>query len=160
MADASVRLSKSDQRLYERAYTAADRGRWTTAHSTASKAREKLPAKVLRWMHMTRCDRNHRFEDIAGFMADNPGWPGIKTLQRNAERAIGAYNAGPGAAKRLFRQNGDPRDVDVDVIDWVESIPYRETRNYVQRVMENIQVYRVRLGESEFAEGIVRDFKR
>ena len=74
--------------------------------------------------------------------------------------AIGAYNAGPGAAKRLIRQNGDPREVDVDVIDGVEFISYQETRNYVQRVMENIQVYRVRLGESEFAEGIVRDFKR
>ena len=48
----------------------------------------------------------------------------------------------------------------LDVIDGVESISYHETRNYVQRVMENIQVYRVRLGESQFAEGIVRDFKR
>lgn len=74
--------------------------------------------------------------------------------------AIAAYNAGPGAAKRWIRQNGDPREADVDVIDWTESIPYRETRNYVQRVMENIQVYRVRLGESQVAEGIVRDLKR
>ena len=74
--------------------------------------------------------------------------------------AIAAYNAGPGAAKRWIRQNGDPRDADVDVIDWVESIPYRETRNYVQRVMENIQVYRLRLGESQVAEGIIRDLQR
>ena len=90
LANASIRLSESDQQLSERAFTAADRGRWTTAHSTASKAREKLPAKVLRWMHMTRRDRSHRFKDIAGFMADNSGWPGMKTLQRNAERAIDA----------------------------------------------------------------------
>jgi soluble lytic murein transglycosylase len=46
------------------------------------------------------------------------------------------------------------------VIDWIESIPYRETRNYVQRVMENIQVYRIRLGEAQLAEGIVRDLQR
>lgn len=74
--------------------------------------------------------------------------------------AIAAYNAGPGAAKRWVRENGDPREADVDVIDWIESIPYRETRNYVQRVMENIQVYRIRLGEAQLAEGIVRDLQR
>jgi soluble lytic murein transglycosylase len=39
---------------------------------------------------------------------------------------------------------GDPRDPNVDPIDWVERIPFAETRNYVQRVMENLQVYRVR----------------
>lgn len=43
------------------------------------------------------------------------------------------------------RQNGDPRSGSVDVIDWIELIPIYETRNYVQRVMENLQIYRVRL---------------
>jgi soluble lytic murein transglycosylase len=42
------------------------------------------------------------------------------------------------------KQYGDPRDPNVDAIDWVERIPFAETRNYVQRVMENLQVYRVR----------------
>jgi soluble lytic murein transglycosylase len=42
---------------------------------------------------------------------------------------------------------GDPRDPNVDPIDWVERIPFAETRNYVQRVMENLQVYRVRMGD-------------
>ena len=41
---------------------------------------------------------------------------------------------------------GDPRDPKVDPIDWVEQIPFSETRNYVQRVLENLQVYRVRFG--------------
>jgi len=41
---------------------------------------------------------------------------------------------------------GDPRDPKVDPVDWVERIPFMETRNYVQRVMENLQVYRVRFG--------------
>ena len=40
---------------------------------------------------------------------------------------------------------GDPRKADTDAVDWVESIPFDETRNYVQRVMENLQVYRSRL---------------
>jgi soluble lytic murein transglycosylase len=42
------------------------------------------------------------------------------------------------------KQHGDPRDPNVDAIDWVERIPLAETRNYVQRVMENLQVYRAR----------------
>lgn len=74
--------------------------------------------------------------------------------------AIASYNAGPSAAKRWVRQFGDPREPGVDVIDWVESIPYRETRNYVQRVLENLQVYRARLGGPMVAEGIVRDLAR
>ena len=43
---------------------------------------------------------------------------------------------------------GDPRDPKVDPVDWVERIPIMETRNYVQRVMENMQVYRMRFGGS------------
>ena len=86
--DASAQLSKSDQRLYERAFAAADGGRWAAAQSTASQARDKLPAKVIRWMHMTRRDSTHRFEDIARFINANPDWPGIKSLRRNAERAM------------------------------------------------------------------------
>src|SRR6266699_3937930 len=43
---------------------------------------------------------------------------------------------------------GDPRDPNVDPIDWVERIPFSETRNYVQRILENLQVYRVRFGGS------------
>src|SRR2546426_9264215 len=56
------------------------------------------------------------------------------------------YNAGRGRVREWVKQRGDPRDPNVDAIDWVERIPFSETRNYVQRVMENLQVYRVRLG--------------
>jgi soluble lytic murein transglycosylase len=42
------------------------------------------------------------------------------------------------------KAHGDPRDPNVDPVDWVERIPFSETRNYVQRVMENMQVYRMR----------------
>jgi soluble lytic murein transglycosylase len=65
--------------------------------------------------------------------------------------AIASYNAGPAAVGRWVRGNGDPRKEDVDLIDWIEMIPYRETRNYVQRVLENLQVYRSRLGLPRFA---------
>ncbi|MEW5422015.1 transglycosylase SLT domain-containing protein [Amorphus sp. 3PC139-8] len=60
-----------------------------------------------------------------------------------------AYNAGRSRAYEWIQRFGDPRDPNVDAIDWVESIPFTETRNYVQRVMENMQVYRERLGSGQ-----------
>ncbi len=56
------------------------------------------------------------------------------------------YNAGRGRVRDWIARFGDPRDPKVDPIDWVEQIPFSETRNYVQRVLENLQVYRVRFG--------------
>ena len=58
-----------------------------------------------------------------------------------------AYNAGRGRVKQWIERYGDPRDPNVDPIDWVERIPFSETRNYVQRVLENMQVYRAQLGQ-------------
>jgi soluble lytic murein transglycosylase len=57
------------------------------------------------------------------------------------------YNAGRGRVQQWVAQHGDPRDPNVDAVDWVERIPFAETRNYVQRVMENLQVYRSRFGD-------------
>jgi soluble lytic murein transglycosylase len=58
-----------------------------------------------------------------------------------------AYNAGPRRAREWVERFGDPRGKSIDqVVDWVERIPFTETRNYVQRVMENYQVYKMRLG--------------
>ena len=57
-----------------------------------------------------------------------------------------AYNAGRGSVKKWVDRYGDPRDPRVDAVDWVELIPFSETRNYVQRIMENLQVYRARFG--------------
>jgi soluble lytic murein transglycosylase len=54
------------------------------------------------------------------------------------------YNAGRGRVRDWVKLYGDPRDPNVDAIDWVERIPLSETRNYVQRVIENLQVYRIR----------------
>lgn len=55
------------------------------------------------------------------------------------------YNAGPSRPERWMDERGDPRLGDVDVVDWIEHIPFRETRNYVMRVSESIPVYRARL---------------
>ncbi len=68
--------------------------------------------------------------------------------------ATAAYNAGPNRVRQWMDTYGDPRQADTDVVDWIESIPFDETRNYVQRVMENLQVYRSRLtkGPSRLAQ--------
>jgi soluble lytic murein transglycosylase len=74
--------------------------------------------------------------------------------------SIASYNAGPGRTVEWLGKNGDPRRKTVDTIDWIESIPFSETRNYVQRVIENVQVYRHRLGGTQIAISIEQDLAR
>ena len=69
----------------------------------------------------------------------------IATWRGSYILAFVAYNAGPRRAKEWIEQYGDPRDLKIDPIDWIERIPISETRNYVQRVLENMQVYRALL---------------
>ncbi len=57
------------------------------------------------------------------------------------------YNAGPSRPARWIEQFGDPRKGAIDVVDWVEMIPFNETRNYVMRVTESLPIYRARLGK-------------
>ncbi|MBI1386210.1 MAG: transglycosylase SLT domain-containing protein [Rhizobiales bacterium] len=61
--------------------------------------------------------------------------------------AIAGYNAGPGRARGWIRENGDPRKAGIDPIDWIERISYLETREYVKKVMANLQIYRALLGD-------------
>ncbi|WP_445304350.1 transglycosylase SLT domain-containing protein [Neorhizobium sp. SOG26] len=68
-----------------------------------------------------------------------------------------AYNAGPRRVSEWIARYGDPRGKGIDeVIDWIERIPFPETRNYVQRVMENYQVYKTRLGQNADIEADLR----
>jgi len=70
----------------------------------------------------------------------------LKEYSGNQIMTFAGYNAGRGRVRDWVKLYGDPRDPKVDPVDWVERIPLSETRNYVQRVMENLKVYRVRFG--------------
>jgi soluble lytic murein transglycosylase len=75
--------------------------------------------------------------------------------------AIAAYNGGPTNVARWRKANGDPlNDATVDLIDWIEAIPLEETRNYVQRVLEGLQVYRWQRGRTVNAADLERDLVR
>lgn len=73
---------------------------------------------------------------------------------------LAGYNAGPGRARQWIREFGDPRNPGVDPIDWIERIPIQETREYVAKVLANVQVYRARLGEADNAIRIGSDLMR
>ena len=63
--------------------------------------------------------------------------------------AIAGYNAGPNRVSRWIKTFGDPRKGEIDIVDWIELIPIYETRNYVQRVLENQAVYRRVLSQNQ-----------
>ena len=73
--------------------------------------------------------------------------------------AIAGYNAGPSRVRQWLRDYGDPRGGNVDMVDWIESIPISETRNYVQHVLENLQIYRGQIGRNS-AFSLVSDLAR
>lgn len=86
------------------------------------------------WTYNAKLGANY----LAGLASDFGG---------NVVLMSAGYNAGPGRPIRWMEQYGDPRSDAVDVVDWIESIPFDETRNYVMRVTESLPVYRARLGK-------------
>ena len=74
--------------------------------------------------------------------------------------AAAAYNAGPSRARRWISDFGDPRGGGVDPVEWIESVPFAETRNYIQRVLENMQVYRYRLAGEPVEITLSKDLRR
>ncbi len=106
----------------------------------------------------------------AGWLVDDPSYNitlGAAHLQHLLEDwngsyvlTIASYNAGAGRPREWIGDWGDPRQRNVDVIDWIELIPFSETRNYVQRVLENVQVYRHRLAGGPVPVRIEQDLRR
>ena len=89
--------------------------------------------------------------ELSSYLTD---WGGSYVL------ASAAYNAGAGNVRKWIAQFGDPRDARVDPIDWIEEIPFGETRNYVQRVIENTEIYRNRLSGRDEPLRILSDIYR
>jgi soluble lytic murein transglycosylase len=83
----------------------------------------------------------------------------IENFEGSYILALVAYNAGPGRARRWIKEYGDPRDPNIDVIDWIEMIPFTETRGYVQRVMESVSIYRRKLDRND-GHSFESDLKR
>ena len=85
-------------------------------------------------------DPNYNMQlGMAEFGGDLNDWNGSLII------AAAAYNAGPNNVKKWLASYGDPRSPATDPLDWIEKIPFSETRNYVMRVLENTQIYRNRL---------------
>jgi soluble lytic murein transglycosylase len=70
--------------------------------------------------------------------------------------AVAAYNAGPSRLNAWLKRYGDPRDPWIDPIDWVETLPFAETRNYIQRVFESLTIYRHRMAPRAVAVALDR----
>ena len=84
----------------------------------------------------------------------------VGTFSGSYPMAIAAYNAGPGRPTQWSAFCGDPRGAATDPIDFIECIPFSETRNYVMRVMEGMQVYRARLNGGTAPITLSQDLKR
>jgi soluble lytic murein transglycosylase len=83
----------------------------------------------------------------------------VKGFKGSYVLALAAYNASPRRAVEWVKRFGDPRNSETDPVDWVESIPFEETRFYVQKVLQNTQVYRSRLRDS-VPRGMLADLTR
>jgi soluble lytic murein transglycosylase len=100
-------------------------------------------------------DTNYNIQlGMAEYGAALSDWGGSVVL------ATAAYNAGATNVRKWLNSNGDPRSPATDPIDWIEQIPFNETRNYVERVLENMQVYRNRLAGRSTPLKILSDLYR
>ena len=112
--------------------------------------------KKRRDRHVAKVNAANTFGAIASaYIADRMG-----EFQGSYVLGTAGYNAGPGRARQWMREYGDPRDPKVDVVDWIYRIPFEETREYVQKVLANTQIYRARLGTSETALRLNDDLAR
>lgn len=109
-----------------------------------------------------KCDVNRLLKDpsynamlASAYVADR-----MEEFAGSYVLTLAGYNAGPGRARQWIREFGDPRDPKVDPIDWIERIPIQETREYVAKVLANIQIYRARLGEEQAALRLEEDLNR
>ncbi len=137
-------ITRQESEFYEKAKSSAGAlGLMQLLPSTAKKVASKMGQKV----SPSELTSNKKLNVTLGSHY-------LKEMLGNYDNsyilAIASYNAGPGNVKNWLHQNGNPRKIRTldKVIDWIELIPFKETRNYVQRVLENTQIYRSQLSSS------------
>ncbi len=100
-------------------------------------------------------DASYNAQIAAAYVGDRMG-----EFRGSYVLTLAGYNAGPTRAREWARAFGDPRDPKIDPIDWIERIPFQETREYVAKVLSNIQIYRARLGDEDGALQLDLDLNR
>jgi soluble lytic murein transglycosylase len=104
-------------------------------------------AKDVCRIYKIKCDKAQLFDPVvnaqlgSAYIADR-----IDDFSGSYVLGFAGYNAGPGRARGWIRSIGDPRDPRIDPVDWVEMVHIEETREYIKKVLANVQVYRARLG--------------
>lgn len=121
------------------------------SHAGAKGLMQIMPgtAKIIARKHRVRHARSKLTRDPAYNVMLGAAHLGDLLADYNGSlvMTLAAYNAGPGNVRKWVAKNGDPRTKAIDPIDWTESIPFHETRNYVKKVLQNVQVYRTRLAQ-------------
>ncbi len=109
-----------------------------------------------------KCELDRLLPDTAYNAQIAAAYIGDRMKEFNGSYVLGlsGYNAGPGRSREWIRAFGDPRSATMDPIDWIERIPFQETREYVAKVLSNIQVYRARMGNENGALQIDLDLLR
>ena len=120
---------------------AGARGLMQVMPATARKVAEGLGIAGHQTAQLTR-DWRYNARLGAAYLAQLAG-----DFDGNVVLMSAGYNAGPHRADTWMERYGDPRDQAVDMVDWIEHIPFNETRNYVMRVTESLPIYRARLGK-------------
>ena len=126
-------------------------------------------------MQLMPAPPGHGGQAVQGEVLDRPADQSPPTTPSSARRilrdvidsyrgsyilSLAAYNAGGGRVAEWIKTFGDPRDPQVDPIDWIERIPFTETRQYVIKIMETLQLYRSRLAGPRQALQLVQDLNR
>ncbi len=133
------------------------------SHAGAKGLMQIMPgtAKIIARKHRVRHTRSKLTRDPAYNVMLGAAHLGdlLADYKGSMVMTLAAYNAGPGNVRKWVAKHGDPRTRSIDPIDWTESIPFQETRNYVKKVLQNVQVYRTRLGQKK-RHSIMADLHR
>jgi soluble lytic murein transglycosylase len=146
-------LARQESEFNHRAVSSADARGMMQMIPRYAQAEAKLVGLPFRQSWLTD-DPAYNFRLGRGFLDDL-----VDDYGGSYVLATAAYNAGPSRARQWIRDFGDPR-AGADPVDWIESIPFSETRNYVQRVLENTQVYRHRLSGTAVPIRLTADLAR